>query len=379
MKAFLQPINIPPQDYEALVALAQQCLTDCRAVADDGTVLFRPDGAGHCDALRTRDLCYMVEGAGKLMDPGEMLAAIDYLIAGQREDGVFPDRRHADGTSVYLGGPSDAPYGGAPPTDNASMMVKALAGFVGHTRDIHAFLGRRDALYRAMDGVPLSPDKLVFVDPNRPHVGYGFADRIARTGNELMSSMLYWEACQILAKLCARSEYHDEAHDWYERAEQCSHRLQDFWDENVGMFRAASEWCRQLDLWGSAYACVVRVASKTQAREVAGWFIANWNGCIRSGHLRHLPPDEFWQRTHVDVPRGTHQNGGFWAVPSGWLIQTVALLDEEAARRLVRDLVAEFQAHGVCEWISQDTHAVPGYVASVANVLGAVQPSKKLG
>jgi glycogen debranching enzyme len=379
MKAFLQPLNIPPQEYETLVELARECLANCRAPADDGTVLFRPDGAGHYDAMWTRDFCYMLEGAGKLMDPGEALAAIDYLIAGQREDGAIPDRRQPDGVSVYRAGPVERPLGDECPTDNPQFLVKAVAAYAGLTGDVRAFLDRRDALYRAMDSVPLSPDGLVFVDPNRPHSAYGFTDCIAKTGKVFFSSALYWEACQTLAKLCARAENHDEAHDWYERAERCRPRLGDFWDEDVGMFRAASEDCRQIDLWGSVYASVTRVASKTQARRVGEFFLANWDRCIFNGHLRHLAAREYWQRLLADIGRDRYQNGGYWATPSGWLAQTIALVDNDAARRIISELISDFSEHGVCEWISAEEHVLPGYAASVANVLGAVQPSQKLG
>ncbi len=378
MKAMLPPLNVAPGVHQELVALTRACLAACRSRAKDGTVLFRPDATGGEDAMWTRDLCYLLEGAGALMDPREMLAAIDYLLAGQREDGAVPDRRGADGVPVYAAGPADTPLGRECPTDNPAFMVKLVAAYVRTTGDIRAFLDRRDALYRAVDTVPLSPDALVCVDRNRPHTEYGFTDRIAKTGNVFFSTMLYWEACQTLAKLCARAEYHDEAHDWYERAEPTSHRIGDFWDEDWGLFWAASEWCHQPDLWGSAYACVVRVATKTQARRIAEYFLGAGADCVLHGHLRHLPAGQYWHRTLRDVPRDTHQNGGFWSIPSGWLAQTVFLVDPPAAIRLIDDVLAQFLAHGVNEWISPSGGQVPGHVASVANVLGAVQPSKKL-
>lgn len=378
MKAFLGTINISPRQYTVLEGLARQCLDACRVVAADGTAIFRPDGSGHYNAMWTRDFCYLVEGAGKLMDPSEILAAIDYLLAGQREDGLIPDRRQADGTPVYFAGPADSPIGSAPPTDNAQFMVKAVAAYLRLTKDQQAFLDRRDALYRAMDGVPLSQDNLVYVDPNRPHPGYGFTDCIAKTGNELFSSVLYWEACQTLAMLCARCERHDEAHEWYEKAELGARRLGDFWRDDAGLFWAASQDCRQLDLWGSAYACVVRLATKSQAARVAEFFVHNAGRCVLNGQLRHLMAGHYWRRLLVEVPEDTYQNGGYWATPAGWLIQTVNLVDPIMARALVDELEADFTANGVHEWISPTDRHVPGYVASIANVLGVLQPSKKL-
>jgi hypothetical protein len=378
MKAHLTPLNIAPADYAALEALAQECLAACRATATDGTVLFYPDGSAHYAALWTRDFAYMVEGAGRLMDPAEVLAAIDYLLAGQREDGVIPDRRQADGLSVYCAGPVDNPLGEDPPTDNAQFIIKAVAAYVRLTGEVDAFLARRNALYRAIEQVPLNEDGLVLVDHNRPHSEYGFADCVGKTGNVFFTTVLYWEACQVLAELCALSEFHDEAHEWYERAEWTWRRIQDFWDEEAGLFWAASRDCHQLDLWGSLYACVVRVASKSQMGHIAAYFGAHWDEVTLAGQIRHLPAGETWQRLLTPVPAGTYQNGGFWATPSGWLIKVLAREDETFARELVSTLVADFQANGVHEWISPTQRALPGYVASITNVLGAVQPSKKL-
>ena len=92
--------------------MARAVLQACRRVADDGTPVYFPDGSGHYAALWTRDFCYLVEGAGALLPADEILAGIDYLLAGQSPDGVIPDRMQPDGTPIYLAGPPDAPCGG---------------------------------------------------------------------------------------------------------------------------------------------------------------------------------------------------------------------------------------------------------------------------
>ena len=43
-----------------------------------------------------------------------------------------------------------------------------------------------------LNGLPWS-------DPSNPHIGYGFTDTIAKTGNALYSSVLYWDASKQLA------------------------------------------------------------------------------------------------------------------------------------------------------------------------------------
>ena len=373
----LPALRIGLEDYAFIEQVCRQLLDEARHLADDGTPLYYPGGA--YEACWTRDLCYMVEGAGHLMPEDEILSCIDYLLAGQREDGTIPDRVRADGTAIYFPGPDDAPMGTEPPTDNAQFMVKLVDAYVRLSGDFSAFLLRREQLYEAMEQVPRSDDGLVFIDPNHPHSPYGFTDTVAKTGKVLFSSLLYWEACRRLATLCAQAEYHEEAHEWYEQAEHVINSLPQFYDKEYGLYRAASEDCRQLDLWGSAYAAVIRAASKKQTQLVGRFFceraeIATWRG-----HVRHLPVGESWERLLRPVEPETYQNGAFWAVPSGWVAQAMATVDQQAARQLISDLLGVWRTEGVYECISP--HASPkgpGYVASAAAILACVGPSKNV-
>ncbi|MCX5737523.1 MAG: tetratricopeptide repeat protein, partial [Proteobacteria bacterium] len=63
-------------------------------------------------------------------------------------------------------------------------------------------------------------------------------DTVGQTGEVLFSSLLYWEACMVLAKLCQRVQDHDGAHTWFEAAERAGENLDDFREERDGMMRA---------------------------------------------------------------------------------------------------------------------------------------------
>jgi hypothetical protein len=378
LKAPLPRVRVSPELYKTLERHARESLEACRSLADDGTPLYFPDGSGNYRALWTRDFCYMVEGAGHLMPDEEILGCIDYLLAGQREDGTIPDRVYSDGHAAYCAGPEEQPLGSGPPTDNAQFLAKALCAYVKLTGHHQALNERMSSVMAAMDSVPLSRESLVFVDPNSPHSAYGFTDCIAKTGKVLFSSLLYAEACQRLGATCADFEYHDDAHYWHERSAAVNGHLEQFMSDEYGLFMAATEDCKQIDVWGNAYAAVIRVASKAQARNIAEFFIEFYSDFVRHGFVRHLLEGEYWERLLADIEPGTYQNGGYWALPAGWVAQTIALLDEDMARMMLADLAAEFDQHGVTEWISPTERRLQAYAAGAAAVLGAAQSSKRL-
>lgn len=378
MKTHLPPVRVSPGMYEAFEEHARQSIESVRHIADDGTPIFYPDASGQYEAMWTRDLCYMVEGAGHLMDPVEILGCIDFLVAGQREDGTVPDRVEADGTPVYYAGPVDAPIGSRPPADNPMFLAKLVCAYAKMANDPDTLDRHMQAIMQAMDTVPLSREGLVFIDPNSPHPGYGFTDCIAKTGKVFFSSLLYWEACKLLGQTCADFEYHDDAHFWYERIADLEENFDQFRDNHLGVYMAATKDCRQFDIWGSAYAAVIRGISKTRAKRLGELYIDWYPDFIFAGCIRHLPMDETWERLLRDVEPDTYQNGGFWPIATGWVARTIARVDEGIARMLLDDLLVEFDEHGVSEWVAPDTQKLHGYGASAAAVLECIQPSKNV-
>jgi len=369
----LPSVAIDPEDYRFVEATCRRLLAGARRVATDGTPLYFPDTSGTYPACWTRDFCYAVEYAGHLLPPEDILAGIDFLLARQREDGLVPDRVRPDGVPVYFAGPEDRPLGEAPPADNPCFLVKLLDAYYLRTGDARAWLERLPRLLDALQTVPLSPDGLVSVDPNRPGPAWGFADTVAQTGKVLFASLLYWEACRRLALRLQELEDHEEARLWFDASERALKVLPELQDEATALYWAASQDCRQYDLWGSAYAAVLRLASKRESRMIGEFFRDSAEMLLFCGHVRHLPRGEHWQRLLVEVPPETYQNGAYWAVPTGWVAQTVALVDPSAAHAIINDTLDVWREGEVYECISPySPPRGPGYLASAVNLLGAV-------
>lgn len=171
---------------------------------------------------------------------------------------------------------------------------------------------------------------------------------------------------------------HDDAHYWYERVADLESRFDQFVDDELGVYMAASKDCKQFDIWGNAYAALVRIYSKRRAKGLAEIFIDWYPDFIFGGCIRHLLVDESWERLLTDIEVDTYQNGGFWPLATGWVAQTMALLDEGIARMLLDDLLAEFNENGVSEWISPSQRAGTQYAASACSVLASIEPSKNV-
>jgi hypothetical protein len=72
-----------------------------RATHQDGRTVFYTDALKHHGLLFTRDFAYFVEFAGDLLSPKETSGYLEFLLAGQRNDGGILDRLNRDGEAIY--------------------------------------------------------------------------------------------------------------------------------------------------------------------------------------------------------------------------------------------------------------------------------------
>jgi hypothetical protein len=360
---------------EWLETSAAELQEGSRITASDGTVMYTPDGVGSYAGFWVRDFQYMLEGFAEGIPAEHVRDGFRYLIARQRDDGAMPDRVYADGAPFYCPGPGcDSAFGPLPATDNPQFMVKIAYGYWKSTGDLSLFERYGDQLVKGMESLPRSPStSLVHIPPEDPSSPYGFTDTIAKTGDLLFSSLLYYEAAGQLAELSAAAGDDAGAARWTEEARTVEQDLQTLYDEESGMLLAASVDCRQIDIWGSAYAAHIGAIPEEQQRRVAEYLTANYDGLVRRGQVRHTAPGEYWEKTIVPYYKDTYQNGAYWATPSGWVASAIGDVDRGLAQQMLVDLVKDFQANGINEAVNPDVGyvAIPKYVASATNPLPA--------
>lgn len=329
--------------------------------------LHTPDGVGNYKALWTRDFYYMVEYAGDLMDPSEIKASIHYLINGQREDGCMPDRVNIDGKPVYSPGPDNNPMADHA-LDNGPFMALLVCSYVNQFEDAILFRAVEARLRKGLDFINRAESGLVNNDPENPQCVYGFTDTVKKTGNLLFSSLLYFKACKEMEALCRKYDNGDPE-TYKVRAENIQKSIYTLLDEKSGLFWAADKDCKQIDIWGNAYAVYVGITSGKQSKKISDYLIQNADQIFMNGQLRHLPgSDARWNNLFVPIAEGTYQNGAYWATPLAWVVPVIAQQNGPLANKILQDVIVDFQQNGINECIHTDYKNIPNYVASATNV-----------
>ena len=350
---------------------AERQLKGCRVMSSTGVPLHTPDGIAHYEALWTRDLYYMYHYAGDLMDAGEIRDSILYILNGQRADGCIPDRVYADGTVVYSpGGINNALADHA--LDNAPFIALAACEYVNREGDLSFFREIEPLLKRGMDHVRRADNGLVYNPPEDPQCPYGFTDVVTKTGHLLFTSLLYYQASLELEALCQKAGQGDPI-DYQRRARLIRKHIHRLWDDSSGMFLAADKDCRQIDIWGSAFAVVAGVTSEKQADLIADYLVRHYPGIFQKGQVRHLPAGEYWQRTFGNRPTEQYQNGAFWATPLPWIVPVLQRKVPALARQTVLDAIRDFQQFGTAECINSPDRKVPQFVVSATNLYAAAR------
>ena len=357
-----------------LTEATKKQLNGSRIKSSSGLWLYTPDGIGNYKALWTRDYYYMVEYAGDLLDPKEIKLSIEYLINGQRNDGCMPDRVNFDGKAIYSPGGDSSPLADHA-LDNGPFMALLLCSYANQFEDSEFFLQMKATVKKGLEFVSRDESGLVFNNLINPQCVYGFTDIVKKTGNLLFSSLLFYQSSLEMEKLCRKYSLKSEKcyKVWRQKIEKNINKL---YDQESGMFWAANVDCKQIDIWGSAFAVATGITNSEQTNKISKYLIENKDQLFFKGQLRHLSPnDEGWSKTFISCDTGTYQNGAFWATPLAWVIPVIAQKSLTTAKKLLNEIINDFRENGINECINMNYCKVPNYVVSATNVYTIVKSS----
>ena len=345
-----------------------------RSIYKDGRTVFYCDAEKHYGLMFTRDFGYFVEFAGDLMSPKETSGYLEFLLAGQREDGCIPDRITDAGKPIYSPGPPNAPMADHA-LENAAFLASAVCRYVERTGDLDFLRRHENALRRGLDHINRAENGLVFNRPDNPQCGYGYTDIVRKTGHLLMDSALYYEACSQMAALCRKGGV-GEPDEYTRRAELIKKNIGRLWDRDSGAFYAADGLCRQYDVWGTAFVIDRNLATKEQEQKALSFLVNNYDRYVQKGQIRHLLTYSTWQSTFEYRSEGVYQNGGYWATPLAWLVPVLARRDPALAQRTLRECLADFRERGIHEWVNGGVTVLPDFFNSAISVYSLLHEKK---
>jgi hypothetical protein len=375
----------PTTAYEAgmwLEGKSLQLIRSARTTMNDGTAAFLPNAGtgGYNWAFWLRDYSYMLEGSPEAFTKQELRQACLTFVGALRSDGAGVDCVRLDGTPNYMPGGN---RGENPITDGGPFTVDMAWRTHQILNDTSLLQQIIDPLVKTMQAVPRDPaNGLVHIDPTKTYdrVPYGFTDTVKKTGDELFTSLLDVRASRQLADLLDASGRTADASTWRTAAEAKAVAIRNtFWDSTTGLFNAATVQCKQPDIWGSAFAVQLGVATSDQSLSVARYLKAHYSDIVQDGQIRHLPGGTYWQSLLPGYEtQGAFQNGGFWGVATGWVVSTLKLVDPQLADQTVIDLVNSYQQRGVMEWINGSQSNIANYVTSASLPLATLRSVYKL-
>ena len=231
-------------------------------------------------------------------------------------------------------------------TDAAQFFVKLVYQDFLRTKDAAFVASALEPMKRAMDSTPREPHGMVWIDPKQWHTGYGFTDSVGKSGQELYSSLLYWECCGYLAEMARAAGKDEYVADFTARAKLIEQNIDDLKDEKTGLYFAASGDCRQLDVWGNAYLVYIGFPDTARRLRICRYLAEHYDQYVHAGQVRHLFGKEHWRRIVAGTGPETYQNGGYWGTASGWVAYAIAQVDPPLASRMLGDMIDYYLSTG---------------------------------
>lgn len=355
---------------EIINDISRRLIRGCVHETPSGVRLFTPDGVASYDALWLRDFSYMVEYVPECVTDDELENALIFALDGARADGWLPDRRYADGLTVYAAGGLRNPVGRAN-LDNTPFGVFLMYEHVKR-RGGELFAERYSLLEKGMLAIPRSVSGLVYNDPAGPHSPYGFTDTVCKTGELFMESLIFHRACIMLVEMCAKF-IPNRAVLWKSMADEIETAIQRLYDEETGLFLAASRDCAQPDIWGNAYAVYTDFPLGERRASVLNALERMADKYLYKGQVRHLVKGTYWEKLLIDVPPETYQNGAYWATATGWAAWCLYLNSREKGLKTLAEAIRFLNEEGSFECVNEGYAKLSSFVVSASNIRGAAE------
>ena len=219
-------------------------------------------------------------------------------------------------------------------------------------------------------------------DAQKYTVDWGFVDTVKKSGKLLMASLLRYNSGVMLSEVFGVIGQKEKQKILDAETQKIKKSIIDtFYDAKTGWFYSATGLCRQYDVWATAYAVFLNIATEDKTLE-ALWQGYRDKSAVVDGQIRHVlttnnfSPESAWESAISKM--NTYQNGAYWATPTGWYAYALYKYN----RRV--DILDDFYAHyenykdkgAPFEWINDKTEIFSGLHYGTSGVLPYVGVSK---
>jgi hypothetical protein len=350
---------------ERLLAELHHLVQRSRIELAPGVVAPMPCADGVYQGIWPDDFLYPLLAEPALAERGELQRVAEFLTESLVDLAYVPDRVRRDGLPILSPGGERSPLSWDMPRHLPGAWVRLLDVLEQHGVDWPRRREWAALIERSFARVSFARG-LVYVDPQRPLVGFGFNDTIAITGLELFSSLVLLRGFERAERLFEREVSSETLERWRERAAGIRAGLGALFDPELGGFAGGSCDGRQLSVWGSALAAPL--ATQDQRATIVETLRAKRDAVFLRGCTRHVAEPAGWSRTLASVPAGSYQNGGFWPTGTGYVLPLLAELDPDRAAVLASELAEELPRLEHAEWIDAEgrPQGARAYLASAA-------------
>lgn len=152
---------------------------------------------GHYYGLWPDDFLFPHIVCPELADKDKLQRIIEFLTESVVDLERVPDRVEPDGLPIMFPGWYDGPIGERMPAHLPAAWTRLLSYFEEWGVNIPKKERWAKVIKRSFEQISFSCG-LVYIDPQRPYVGFGYQDNIAITGFTLMSSLAIYRGLWIL-------------------------------------------------------------------------------------------------------------------------------------------------------------------------------------
>ena len=334
-----------------LRSIANKNIADNRSNFPDGTDFFRA-APGYPDVYLS-DLGLTMTGLPQAFSAEQVKNIIDKFLLRTNRSGWIPMALKKDGSIFVFCSAWDRRC--AHPTGDGAFFLPLLEELYWRkTNSTAQFAKDAPKIKAALDGIPRDPETgCVQVVRGDEWVAWAFEEEPRKTGLDAIGCVMYWRAVSAVANLYRRLG--DKA-NWKYFMNQASliqsslqSRESTLWDSTAGMYYAASEQNRQIDILASSLAVYCGLPTPAQQAAISAWLVKNYSSIAYEGYVLQSPAS--WEvvgyiSTDKGSPYGASPFGAksyqsaYWSVGNRWISEALYLSSPALATALTRAFAA---------------------------------------